>query len=395
MGLFTKYKGLDAQGNIELKSLKFNDDSSFNAQPFIQTPIPGDDGALSIANNKNTGVVDAINSAATGFLNLSDQLKPSKALSSISRGIYRSSVDVVRLSKFMTTPSGIEFIAKQELLSLNSPRTETSGVLNGGIYNPLATLLQAGVNAAGIHLISGQDNLAKINFRKSETNQLFGVDVKTTTRPGRFGITSTYGSLAYLRGKVDPKISIDNRLIGFYSKHITSKNDRSFLYRYIGGPDSYLGLGYTTINFSTDPAGNPIRTMGENFIFPEGESNTPETYQAVYSDPGITAYEKKNNLVSIETRYGLGYPDRISFDTTTGKYKYPNPNVSLDKVNGHLIYSSNAGRDILGNIEKEVNDLITFKIGIIELLKDGEKTNYMHFRSFIDSFSDSYSSDWS
>jgi hypothetical protein len=212
MGLFTKYKGLDAEGGITLKSLKFNDDSSFAAQPFIQTPIPGDDGALSIANNKNTGVVNAINKAAAGFLNLNDTLKPSKALSSISRGIYRSGVDVVRLSKFMTTPSGIEFIAKQELLSLNSVRTETSGIFNGGIYNPLTTLLQAGVNAAGIHLISGQDNLTKINFGRNKKD---AAGNKIKTKSGNFGITTTYGPLSYKRGKSNPKYSVDNRLIGF------------------------------------------------------------------------------------------------------------------------------------------------------------------------------------
>jgi hypothetical protein len=44
------------------------------------------------------------------------------------------------------------FIAKQQLLSRTAVRTQTSGILNEGIYSPLNTLAQAGVSAFGGHL---------------------------------------------------------------------------------------------------------------------------------------------------------------------------------------------------------------------------------------------------
>jgi hypothetical protein len=401
MGLFTTYKGLEAQGNVALKSLKFNNDDSFNAQPFIQTPIPGDNGIVSITNNKNTGFVNTINEASAGFLNLNDKLKISPTVSTLATGIYRSAVDVVRLSKFMTTPSGLEFIAKQELLSLMSPRLETSGVLNGGIYNPLSTLAQAGVNIAGIHLPTYQNSAAKIKFGKKNNKE-----TKEKGKSGELSAGKTYGRLIYERGLSDPNLKLDNRLTSLYSKHVGVKYGfntgvHTSLYRYIGGPGSIMGVGYTSIDFQTDPSGNPIRTMGENFIYPTGDYNTPRTFEAVYTHPEITIYEKVNGIQSLETKYGLGDPGRTVFTgSAVGGTWVPDRDVTLplDRINGHLIYSSKYSK--ITEKTDPLKDLVTFRIGVISL---GGLTDviseppiyYMHFRSFIDSFSDSYSSDWS
>jgi len=347
MGLFTKYQGLEKAGGITQKSLKFNDDSSFNAQPFIQTPIPGD------------GTKPYI-------------LSPSFA--SLVQKTSRSATDVVRLSKFMTTPAGIEFIAKQELLSLNAVQTEISGKLNGGIYNPLTTLAQAGVNFAGANFPSLQDKLS--------------VDVK---KP-RLG----YGPTVYGLDQSDPNIYNDNRLVDLHFINIENNfGDSGILLRYPGGPGSILGRGSTDIKFATYPDEiTPLRTMGVSFIFPEGELNTPGTYQAIYDHPDKTIYEIDNpRIESIETKYGLGNPGRKKFNQSTGTYDLLSTTSSLDTVNGQVIYSSKVSGAIKDAIEIATNDLVTFKIGILD--SDGKKTNYMHFRSFIDSFSDSYSSDWS
>jgi len=401
MGLFTTYKGLEAQGSVALKSLKFNNDDSFNAQPFIQTPIPGDDGIVSIVNNKNTGFVNTVNESAAGFLNLNDKLKISPTVSTLATGIYRSAVDVVRLSKFMTTPSGLEFIAKQELLSLMAPRLETSGILNGGIYNPISTLVQAGVNISGVHFPTYQNSAAKIKFGKKS-------DTKEKGKSGELSAGKTYGRLIYERGLSNPNEKLDNRLTSLYSKHIgkqyaLNSGVHTSLYRYIGGPGSIMGIGYTSIDFQTDPAGNPIRTMGPNFIYPTGDYNTPRTFEAVYIHPEITLYESVTGYQSLETKYGLGDPGRTKFTGSAVDGTWvPDRDIKLplDKVNGHLIYSSKEDEKKIKDKTSALKDLVTFRIGVISLggLTDSI-TNppiyYMHFRSFIDSFSDSYSSDWS
>jgi hypothetical protein len=376
MGLFTTYKGLENEQNVKYKNIPFNEDNSFNSQPFIQTAPPGDGGGFKVASNVK-GFIPKITSGLTaGALNLTDGLsKTVPSLGAIARGAYRSATDVVRLTKFMTTPIGLEFIAKQELLSRMAVQTEISGVSNGGLYNPLSTLAQAGVSFAGIHL----PTLTNINGGKL------------------FDPSLGYGPVAYNLNKANPDIYIDNRLVALHFDAI--ENDftpnPNTLLRYDGGPGSIFGIGSTDIKFATQPDGvTPVRTMGFNFIYPEGEFNTPATYQAMYLHDPKTRYEQENiKIESIETRYGLGNPGRKEYDPNIGRYVQRSSITNLDTVNGQVIYSSNISGNAREKIITATNDLVTFKIGILDV--GGIKTNYMHFRSFIDSFSDSYNSDWS
>ena len=60
----------------------------------------------------------------------------------------------------------------------------------------------------------------------------------------------------------------------------------------------------------------------------------------------------------------------------------------LDKINGLQLYKSS---DV--DPKKEINDLVKFRIGVIDNNDPSLKT-YIHFRAFIDSMNDSYSADW-
>ena len=210
---------------------------------------------------------------------------------------------------------------------------------------------------------------------------------------------SGYGPKAYELNQSNQDTYPDNRLA--YLHYFTIENDlpesTDTLFRYDGGPGSVFGLGATDIKFATKPDGiTPVRTMGKSFTYPEGQLNTPDTYQAVYNHPTITRYERANNKQSIETLYGLNHPgsQRI-FDNTPGVMTYiTRPlNQSLDVVNGQVIYSSAVTGEPKKDIDGATKDLVMFKVGVIDI--NTYETNYMHFRSFIDSFSDSYSSDWS
>ena len=60
----------------------------------------------------------------------------------------------------------------------------------------------------------------------------------------------------------------------------------------------------------------------------------------------------------------------------------------MDRITGMPLYKSS------GVIQDEIkNDLVKFRIGVIDNDNPLEKT-YIHFRAFINSLSDSYSSDW-
>ena len=209
-------------GNLKLKSLKFGNDNSFTAEPFIQTPIPSDTDAVS---------------------------KPKISLAAyvgeITRGslisIQRSATDVLRLTKYMASPSGIQFTLKQNLLSRVSPETEASGkFLNEGIYTPLSTLAQAGVGILGIHL--NKQGLLPTSLKK-------------------------YGEVVYKLGQNNT-----NRLIKFHHESIQKPDSFSLetLYKYKGGPGSVLGLGKTYIQYATKGDGvTPQRLMGSNGLNPK------------------------------------------------------------------------------------------------------------------------------
>ena len=104
-----------------------------------------------------------------------------------------------------------------------------------------------------------------------------------------------------------------------------------------------------------------------------------------YNNSNVT-YEGKNS-----SRVGITSPglrgNRKSY--TAGKIIDGNINT-VDKINSQPIYrSSSPGKSGVFN-----NDLVKFRIAALDNSRSAEK-NYIIFRAFIDSFSDSYSAEWS
>jgi hypothetical protein len=90
------------------------------------------------------------------------------------------------------------------------------------------------------------------------------------------------------------------------------------------------------------------------------------------------------------SRINLASPGQKGNIINYTKGKIVNGKVSVvDKINFQPLYKSENVKSE-DNIDK--NDLVKFRIGAV--LRDGEKV-YMHFRAFIDKFSDSYDAKWS
>lgn len=69
----------------------------------------------------------------------------------------------------------------------------------------------------------------------------------------------------------------------------------------------------------------------------------------------------------------------------------------LDRITSSPIYKSNTSIEPLGRSEEaEYQDLIPFRIAVLnnELQKGGVYKKFMHFRAFIDNFSDGYNAEW-
>ena len=221
----------------DLKSIKYSKDrpeSGYSGQPYIQKSIDSDSEEFpnNVPNSKD-------------FLLRGGLRAPGSAMD-----------DTIRLSKYFTdlnSPSGFLFIAKQNLLSQTSVRTQSSkGLLNEGIYTPLSTLMQASSGYLGTHVY------------KQGLNPLQG--------------TRTYMEVA--ASSINPNNSIisvnNNRLVKFYNQQ-DSQFVGTTIYSYLGGPGAPLGIGTTNINFAQDNKGAPLTTL----------QNTPFSKQFIKNETGL------------------------------------------------------------------------------------------------------------
>ena len=120
----------------------------------------------------------------------------------------------------------------------------------------------------------------------------------------------------------------------------------------------------------TSPEGKKATNLGATPIAPNYQTKNMAVRVNI-GDPGQRANKSYAS-------YSTGV-----IDTTTGK-----PTGPLDQITALPIYRSSAV-----DTELPVNDLVKFRIAAIDG-SDPEFKTFMHFRAFIDSFSDSYSADW-
>ena len=286
---------LDLQ--TDLKSLKFG------VSPATDTPGGGNSGQPYITNPIDRNIVPQ----SEDFLLRGGLNAPLDAAK-----------DVVRLTKFfgdLKSPRGVLFVAKQNLLSRTGVATQASGIkewqnaaLNEGLYTPLSTLAQAGINFDGGHI------------PKQGAIPIKGV--------------RTYSDVVKGDGIIDNSIvQIDkNRLVTLLNeKQLISPTNNVNIYSYSGGPGSSLGIGKTNIKFATDNLGAPLRTGINNPVpFSEGlKYNTrnledlplplgASTLFNTYTDPTITSFSTNaqfSNAEGISIDNGLTFSQNFKFST--------------------------------------------------------------------------------
>jgi hypothetical protein len=331
--------------------------------------------------------------------------------------------DASRLTKYLTdidNPVGALFATKQNLLSRTGTKTEaTKGIayigsaINEGVYNPLSTIEQAGIGFLGGHV-----NKQGLNFFGGEIKTYQEVIIQNQLNPNRSfnnndnRLTSLFQSITF------------NQSPGFnfngVNDYLIAPNE-STLIQYSGGPDSILGVGSTSIGFATTNAGTPLKTLNNSAqnnnnafsaLYKTWDAKLLEISGSINNDASIKPDFRKvldptgtyqNRFLSnspdyvtknVEDRLGLGNPGR----KTKNRSNYDAQQPALDKVNASYIYKNavNAGSNY-GNAEyPELNDILPFYIAILnnDLQNGGPFKKYMHFRAFIDSFSDNYNADW-
>ena len=342
-------------------------------------------------------------------------------------GPIAAAEDVSRLTKYFTdidNPVGALFATKQNLLSKTGVKTEaTRGVaylgsaVNEGVYNPTSTLTQAGIGFLGSHI-----NKQGLGFPGGDIKTYQEVIIENQLNQGlnfKFSDNRLTELFTYVTNNT---LSPDSNFKGVNKYRIYP--DESILINYSGGPKSVLGVGSTNISFATTNTGvplktltnparsldlkNPYRTWGAELIL-----NPPTETQGLSSIDPLSLIRSdfrkeldptgapQNRFLSlapnyvtqnIEKRIGLNNPGSIS----KNRSNYDTPQPALDKVNASYIYKNAASARSNYYTDDNLKDILPFYIAILnnDLQSGGPYKKYMHFRAFIDSFSDNYSAEW-
>jgi hypothetical protein len=166
--------------------------------------------------------------------------------------LVSDATDVLRIGKFLIDfPRGPLFLLSQEGLQLSNPKLEPQHGIDikdpnqdTRLYNfGINTLAQVGVSSLGIHFMRhGLFPEKSISVYEDLVNKGNGLDEFETQ----------------ILNLGNPNIFGGNRLLDLYGKNILNdegkfgSNDNLVLYKYLGGPNSTLGIGETVLNRYTN-----------------------------------------------------------------------------------------------------------------------------------------------
>ena len=387
-------------------------------------PYPEDQKPLITFDINNNGKSDVKN---IGFLSDLGDIGGDSSEDFLARGglqaPLRAGIDISRLERYLLDtkkPSGLLFIAKQNLLSRIAVKTEASrgaaylfGAANEGVYTPLSTLAQAGVGFLGTHFnkqgLDPTGLISALSIKKYEDvikEQIIGNDViKLTNEEGNLTTDNRLLALTSLISRGEEKKRFNGQL-GY------TLNKGNNIIEYGGGPNSILGLGKTKITFADnriniedyqrDSIKNPYNTyssldllnqpLNSNFEIQEDFRRTI-LLGNLEASPIVLSTSPNYVTQNIEQRLGLGNPgargNRLNY--AQGKKDLQGRKLvageNSDKLTLQPIYKSE---------ESQINDgsdLCKFRIAIIDPESPKDKF-FLHFRAFINKFGDGYKASW-
>lgn len=317
----------------------------------------------------------------------------------------RAIEDVGRLSQMFVdfkSPSGLMFTPKMNILSRTSVKTEATegvgygmGLINQGVYSPTSTLLQA---VSGF--IGGHAELLGLNTKEWSLNKYEDV-IKENI-------------INY------EKENDKNRLTNLYKVHFLNSPSQhpmvpsgggETLLEYSGGSDSTLGIGTTIIKKvqvgQQFKKPQMVKDLGSNGVIrtltplqlgeKEHNKGIQEDFRTLIIQ-GISGSQPVENssILSLSPSYISESFERRTNMGVLGKYNtkdgkkqvfnyglHPSSSEALDKINAWGMYTGSQANG-------DLKDLIQFNIASLD--NDSDESVYIHFRAFLDSFSDTFSS---
>ena len=350
-----------------LKSLRYGKDRPFGGssnQPYIKRDIDVKDSEVG-----RTGGPD--------FLLRGGTLIPRRVGNDVSR--------MTQMFFDLKSPNGILFTAKQNVLGL------TATNFKGGYTPP--KLRERQENLSGIAKVT--DAIGTFAENLNTTFNVYNpLSTIAQTAGGFLGLhlekqgllPPILGPSKYLDFIVDGSDK-KSRILSLKENKLTTSNN--ILYEYSGGPGSINGVGKTRIeryeNTNINKGYEVIQSLSDKSR-DKGEGNTEII--DFRQEPGgskVQTLNYSNPKNRLEQRVNLGDPgrkgaDRTNYQKGTGK--------ALDELNALSLYKGPHQDN-----EKPINDFVKFRIGVIDNKNPTQKT-YMHFRAFLDTLNDSYSSQW-
>jgi hypothetical protein len=258
---------------------------------------------------------------------------------------------------------------------INNPKLKNLGFFSSeefGYYNYSVFKNQNIVNLQGSRIFNG-NNVSTRYEDRTGINLLESFKTNNETGDIQKFITSVYQS-----GNFKPtEQSTENGSLTFTQDQLkNSKPQNTTLSKIKPDFRSILISGSISGNNGEDIAVKDIRAKKSSII-----SLAPN-------------YLTKN----IEDRLNLGNPgkkDKNVYNYTAASSNDPTINykLALDKITAGGIYTAGTAIHNPDNGKYAGNDLVKFSIGVIQN-NSTNSSSFMHFRAFIDSFSDSYNSNW-
>ena len=314
--------------------------------------------------------------------------------------------------------SGLGFhLNKQGLNPFAATGTESGEDGSGGNFfqnivsnTKLPTYLSADVKGGD----SGQTNRL-VELRKFKLVGPQNTGLPPTLSKGSRLISNIAGGIdsifnTGLKNKVNDLVPNVN--LGLNNNDISNAKDEILAYG--GGPGSELGVGRTRIRRYSDTTSYDTETFRKkNYLLDNGslEAISDESVTSPHkiridfrqSLIGQQAAGQNKNVLSnsidyttknIEQRVGLGSPGRNDKDLTSFVKGAVDPSTgkaygAVDKVTSLPLYKS---KGVTPSTQK--NDLIKFRIASIDPHDEKGMSTYIHFRAFLDSFSDEFNSNW-
>ena len=329
--------------------------------------------------------------------------------------------DVLRLGKMFTdlkTPNGIQFIAKQELLSMtgvnifagypSSVRLLNRSRLNDGIYTPLSTFLAAGPIG---NLIGGHPNKQGLdptgdlpffsrpqyNNLVNRSNPLLINNSRLLSLDNKFIKKQTFGPLfTYLGGpNAGTDVASVNTIINF-AKDGTRTGINNPLF--IGNPSAFFGRGGGTLTNKqlNKLSNNSFRTTGKAIDF--RRKITPRSIginqHVLARENGTLTNSPNYNDKNFEKRVNAGNPGNPALNRSNYSSGAIDPTTKktnvVNKINALYMYNA---EEVTTNTVK--NDFVKFRFSLINPDTPKKKT-FVHFPAFFDgAITDNMGANWS